>query len=93
MASANDKYPPGQHPNSQANLTYHSGRPKAFGADKKKRYLSVTDEGWEGASVAARAFGCSSVSEFLEKFGRGQVSELARTSINHLYYLPIVEFF
>ena len=76
MARAKDKqYTQGQHPNSQANLTCQVGRPKAFGADKKKRYLSVTDEGWEGASEAVRAFGCSSVSEFLEKLGRGQLNE------------------
>ncbi len=69
-----ERYTPGQHPNSQANLTYHGGRPKAFGSEKKKRYLSVTDEGWEGATEFARAAGCSSVSEFLEKLGRGQVA-------------------
>lgn len=67
------RYAPGQHPNSQANLIYHAGRPKAFGAEKKKRYLSVTDEGWNGAIEAVKASGCNSVSEYLEKLGRGEI--------------------
>jgi hypothetical protein len=68
-----EKYAPGQHPNSQANLTYHEGRPKVFGVQKKKRNLSITEEGWEGLQPIIKELGCSSVSEFLEKVGRGQV--------------------
>lgn len=67
-------YKPGEHPNSQANLNYHGGRPKAYGDEKKQRYLSITEEGWEGAQLAARQAGCTSVSDLLEKIGRGQVS-------------------
>ncbi len=74
MAKVVERYSPGQHPNSQANLTYHGGRPPAYGENKRKRYLSVTDEGWDGVQAAVRAAGCSSVSEFLEKLGRGEVN-------------------
>lgn len=66
-------FKPGEHPNSQANLTYHGGRPKAYSGDKKQRYLSITEEGWEGAQSAARVAGCSSLSDLIEKIGRGQL--------------------
>ena len=59
------------HPNSLANL---SGRPQAYLDEKKKRRnLTVTDTGWEGAQAMVRKAGCASVSEFLEKLGRGQI--------------------
>lgn len=74
MAKLKKQFSPGQHPNSQANLTYHSGRPPAYGENKRKRYLSVTDEGWEGTQAVVRAVGCASVSEFLEKLGRGELT-------------------
>lgn len=70
---AGEKYAPGEHPNSKANLIYHEGRPKAFGAKKLKRNLTVTEEGWEGLQPIIKEAGCSSVSEFLEKLGRGQL--------------------
>ncbi|MGA7935079.1 MAG: hypothetical protein WCA35_16145 [Kovacikia sp.] len=73
MAQAASKYGHGQHPHSQANLTYNSGRPRTYGAEKKKRYLSVTDEGWDKAKEIAEAAGCSGVSDLLEKLGRGQL--------------------
>ncbi|MBD2773761.1 hypothetical protein [Iningainema tapete] len=68
-----EKHAPGQHPNSKANLIYHEGRPQAFGAKKRKRNLTVTEEGWEGLQPIIQEVGCSSVSEFLEKLGRGQL--------------------
>ena len=71
---ARKKYAPGHHPSSLKNLTYHGGRPKAFDEEeKKKRYLTVTETGWEGLKPIIREIGCSSISEFLEKVGRGQV--------------------
>ncbi len=70
---AKRKYAPGQHPKSRANLTYHEGRPAAFGSRKKTRSITVTEEGWEGAQTIVRDLGCSSVSEFMEKLGRGQI--------------------
>jgi hypothetical protein len=73
MAKAAPKYGHGEHPNSQANLTYHAGRPKTYGVEKKKRYLSVTEEGWEKAKEAAKVAGCSGISDLLEKLGRGQL--------------------
>lgn len=73
MKAAKPKYKPGENPNSLAYLTYHGGRPQAYGSKKKQRYLSITEEGWEGAQAVARAAGCSSVSDLLEKLGRGQI--------------------
>ena len=69
-----NRYKPGEHPNSQANLNYHGGRPQVYGHEKKQRYLSITEEGWVGVQLAARQAGCTSVSDLLEKIGRGQVS-------------------
>ncbi len=63
-------YKPGEHPNSLANLI-HEGRPKAYGTEKKQRYLSITEEGWNGVKNVAKMADCNSVSDLLEKLGRG----------------------
>lgn len=60
------------HPNSLANLN-RKGRAKVFDSDKKKRYLTVTEDGWSGTLKAAQLVGCSSVSDLLEKIGRGNL--------------------
>lgn len=60
----------GHHQNSLANL---QPRTKTYGEDKKRRTLSVTEAGWEGAMQAIEAAGCNSISEFLERLGRGQI--------------------
>ncbi len=65
-------YQRGEHPNSLANLT-HSGRPKAYGAAKKQRYLSITEEGWNGAKDVAKETDCTSVSDLIEKLGRREL--------------------
>jgi len=65
-------YKLGTHPNSLANLT-RSGRPKAYNADKKQRYLSVTEEGWNGVKELLIETECKSVSELLEKLGRKEL--------------------
>ena len=65
-------YKPGEHPNSRANLV-HNGRPKAYATEKKQRYLSITEEGWEGAQAAVKAYGYTSLSDLIEKLGRGHV--------------------
>lgn len=62
----------GKHPNSLANLQ-HKGRPVVFEEKKKVRTVSVTQTGWDGVFQAAEASGCSSISEFLERLGRGEV--------------------
>ena len=59
------------HPNKIANL---SGRPKAYLNEvKKRRNLTVTETGWQGSQPIIRKLGCASVSEFIEKLGRGQI--------------------
>lgn len=60
------------NPKSLENLI-HEGRPQAFEEPKKRRYLSVTETGWEGAQGAIASAGCKGgVSEFLERLGRGE---------------------
>lgn len=64
----------GKNPNSLKNLI-HEGRPSSeqvYGEPKKQRTLTVTDSGWEGAAAAIKAAGYSSISDYLEKIGRGQ---------------------
>ncbi|MDJ0719745.1 MAG: hypothetical protein QNJ54_36905 [Prochloraceae cyanobacterium] len=72
---AGTKYAPGKNPNSLANLKPGcGGRHKTFESeDKKKRNLSVTETGWQGSQLVVKKYGCKSVSEFLEKLGRGEV--------------------
>ena len=75
MAKRKSEYPQGRNPNSLDNLI-HKGRPtgeEIYGEPKKKRTLTVTESGWQGLVKAARASGCTSVSQYLEKIGRGQV--------------------
>ncbi len=67
------KYTQGQHPKSLANLTYHQGRKSNFGERKKTRGVSLTDEGWNRMKLLAEEYGCSSVSDFLEKVARGLI--------------------
>jgi len=69
-------YKPGEHPNSLANLT-HEGRPKAYGTEKKQRYLSVTEEGWSGVRDVAKMVNCTSVSDLIEKLGRGNLKVIS----------------
>ena len=68
-----EKYSVGQHPNSISNLTYHGGRPATYGEVKKRRELTVTQEGWDGMQEVVKEAGCSSVSELIEKLGRRQL--------------------
>ncbi len=71
---SSEKYTTGKHPHSLANLTYRGGRPQEYGQEKKRRTLTVTEAGWEGATAAIEKLGCNSVSEFLEKLGRGDIA-------------------
>ncbi len=79
MAKKKSEYPPGKNPKSLDNLI-HEGRPSGeeiYGEPKKKRTLTVTESGWQGLVEGARASGCNSVSEYLEKIGRGLTGEPA----------------
>ena len=73
------QYLKGKHPNSLANLNYRGGRPKSFGAKKKQRTLTVTEEGWEGLKPLIEELECKSVSDFLELAGRGLL-EIKKTA-------------
>lgn len=61
----------GQHPNSLANL--NGGRAKIYNEEKKRRTLTVTEEGWDGVVELVENLGCNSVSDLLERIGRGQI--------------------
>jgi hypothetical protein len=50
------------------------GRPLAYGVEKKERKVRVTDDGWQGARLAAQRSGYLGVSEILEEFGRGSLT-------------------
>lgn len=47
------------------------GRTPDWDEPKKRRYLFVTDPGFDGSLKVARSLGCNSVSDFLDKVGRG----------------------
>lgn len=74
MRKKKSEYPVGKNPNSLGNLI-HEGRPSAediYGEPKKKRTLSVTESGWQASAKKIKELGYSSVSEFLEEYGREQ---------------------
>ncbi|KAM3099268.1 hypothetical protein ACKFKF_15050 [Phormidesmis sp. 146-12] len=60
------------NPKSLANLI-HEGRPLAFDEEKKRRTLTVTESGWEGAMAVAKELDCRGISELLELIGRKQL--------------------
>lgn len=60
------------NPRSLENLR-HEGRPPAFEEEKKRRTLTVTDSGWEGAMSVAKTLDCRGISELIELIGRGQL--------------------
>lgn len=62
----------GTHKNSLSNLT-HEGRPLEYGEPKAGHRVTVTPTGWNNAKQLIGSMGMS-VSEFLEKLGRGQVT-------------------
>ena len=74
------RYKIGTHPHSLANLRPGQGRNCAYEETKKKRNLSVTQTGWDGAVSALEEAGFKSVSDFLEKLGRGEAM-IAQVSI------------
>lgn len=67
------------NPKSLENLI-HEGRPPAFDEDKKRRTLTVTESGWEGAMAVAKSLECRGISEMIELIGRGQLSVVASSS-------------
>jgi hypothetical protein len=49
------------------------GRKQSYDAPKHPHGVSLTDEAWQGLHVAAQSVGTFSVSELLERLGRGQL--------------------
>lgn len=65
------------HPNSLANLkiggnSEHNRRPTDYEQPKQRHGVLVTPRGWEGLAFLAQQVGVS-VSELLERIGRGKV--------------------
>lgn len=60
------------NPISLQNLTNHGSVPR-YEEEKKRRQLSVTDSGWDAAKAIAKETLGLSVSEMLEKIGRGEL--------------------
>jgi len=60
------------NPKSLQNLEKR-GRSPDWDEPKERRYLSVTDLGFDGSLRIARSLGCVSVSDLLEKIGRGAI--------------------
>ena len=56
-------------PKSLQNLEAR-GRTPDWDEPKRRRYLSVTNTGFNGALKLARSLGCNSVSDLLEEIGR-----------------------
>ncbi len=74
MSDTARKHKQGKHPNSLRNLipgVSGSGRKTQYGSKKKKRGIYLTDESFTNLTFLAKKYGCSSVSDLLEKFGRG----------------------
>jgi hypothetical protein len=61
------------NPKSLENLQ-HEGRPLLHGEPKRTREVSVTQTGWDGAKQLAQSVGANSVSELIERLGRGGYS-------------------
>ncbi|MDJ0716847.1 MAG: hypothetical protein QNJ54_21975 [Prochloraceae cyanobacterium] len=76
MTETGGKYKQGKHPNSLKNLVpgvSGSGRKTQYGSKKKKRGIYLTDESFDNLTELAQKYGCSSVSDLLEKFSRGMI--------------------
>lgn len=56
------------NPKSLENLI-HEGRAPIYGETKRRRYLTVTDRGWERATKYIQSVGFSSMSDYLENIG------------------------
>lgn len=50
-----------------------NGKPRYYKEDKKQRSISVTDIGWDATKAIAKKQFKLSVSEMLEKIGRGEL--------------------
>jgi hypothetical protein len=68
------KYPQGKNPHSLQNLTYKGGRPTEFNESKEPHTVTITPSGWQGLKELVEQQGCSSISDFLDRLGRGEFS-------------------
>lgn len=60
----------GNNPNSRQNL---SPRTPLYGETKKVHEVTVTEEAWVALKGVVKSSGCRSVSDLLEKLGRGEL--------------------
>ncbi len=66
------KVKPGKHPNSLKNLKL-GGNKLRYEQPKKRRCISLTDEGWDKCRQLIKQNFDLSVSEFMEQLGRGEI--------------------
>jgi len=76
MKSPDRNYKRGEHPNSQKNLS-NKGRGLKYGQKKAPHMIRVTDDGWEGVSSQIEKLGERSLSDFVERLGRGHIEIIA----------------
>ncbi|NEP09740.1 MAG: hypothetical protein F6K14_05850 [Symploca sp. SIO2C1] len=69
------------NPKSLKNLT-HDGRPTIHNERKTTHNISITPTGWSGLNKIAKSMGYSSVSEFIERVGRGEVNLKPKVDTN-----------
>jgi hypothetical protein len=67
MSRKESKYGQGENPKSIENL---APREPIYGVVKKRHQITVTDQGWKGSQKFVKQYGCTSISDFLEKLGR-----------------------
>ena len=67
------KVKPGKHPNSLKNLKL-GGNKLRYEQPKKQRCISLTDDGWDKCRQSIRKNLDLSVSEFMERLGRGEIN-------------------
>lgn len=70
MPKKTRKYSQGENPKSLENL---SPREPIYGVNKKRHEITVTEEGWNGSREMVKRLGCTGISDFIEKFGRGLI--------------------
>lgn len=76
MKDSTKSYKRGEHPNSQKNLS-NKGRGLQYGQKKAPHMIRVTKDGWEGVSKQIEKLGERSLSDFVERLGRGHIEVLA----------------
>ena len=71
----------GTQPNEASHHTATSDQSSEAAGPKQPCRVTVTAPGWHGAKAAAIAAGCSSISDMIEKLGRGELAIITSDAI------------